>query len=90
VSASLINYRYGQYRLPVPGVGWSVSTRMFSEDQLERLRTFPDIGRDDLVRYFTLSPAELAFTIRAMVGGRRTGLVLPFNWRHCRAWVRAR
>ncbi len=34
---------------------------MFSEDQLERLRTFPDIGRDDLIRYFTLAPAELAF-----------------------------
>ncbi|MFI0446329.1 hypothetical protein [Actinomadura sp. 6N118] len=29
---------------------------MFSEEQLERLRSFPDIGRDDLIRFFTLSP----------------------------------
>jgi hypothetical protein len=34
---------------------------MFSEDQLERLRTFPDIGRDDLIRFFTLTAAEVAF-----------------------------
>jgi RHS repeat-associated protein len=34
---------------------------MFAEDQLERLRTFPDIGRDDLIRYFTLTPADVAF-----------------------------
>ena len=38
-----------------------MSTRMFSEDQLERLRSFPDIGRDDLIRYFTLAPADVAF-----------------------------
>lgn len=29
---------------------------MFSEDQLEQLRSFPDIGKDDLIRYFTLTP----------------------------------
>ena len=34
---------------------------MFSEDQLERLRTFPDIGRDDLIRFFTLTAAEVTF-----------------------------
>jgi Domain of unknown function (DUF4158) len=38
-----------------------VSTRMFSEDQLEALRSFPDIGRDDLTRSFTLTPADVAF-----------------------------
>ncbi|MET8335919.1 DUF4158 domain-containing protein [Streptosporangium canum] len=38
-----------------------MSTRMFSEDQLERLRSYPDIGRDDLIRYFTLTPADVAF-----------------------------
>jgi Domain of unknown function (DUF4158) len=32
-----------------------------AEDQLEWLRTFPDIGRDDLIRYFTLTPADDAF-----------------------------
>ena len=34
---------------------------MFSEEQLERLRSFSDIGRDELVRYFTLTPADIAF-----------------------------
>lgn len=38
-----------------------MSTRMFSEDQLERLRSYPDIGRDDLIRYFTLTPTDVAF-----------------------------
>src|ERR1700730_10547327 len=34
---------------------------MFAEDQLERLRTFPGISRDDLIRYLTLMPADVAF-----------------------------
>jgi hypothetical protein len=38
-----------------------VAARMFSEEQLEQLRSFPDIGRDDLIRYFTLTQAEMAF-----------------------------
>jgi hypothetical protein len=38
-----------------------VAARLFSEEQLEQLRSFPDIGRDDLIRYFTLTPADVAF-----------------------------
>src|SRR6266496_4228536 len=38
-----------------------VATRLFSDDQLDRLRSFPDIGRDDLIRYFTLTQADAAF-----------------------------
>ncbi|MEV0149978.1 MULTISPECIES: DUF4158 domain-containing protein [unclassified Nonomuraea] len=38
-----------------------MSTRMSSEDQLERLRSYPDISREDLIRYFTLTPADVAF-----------------------------
>lgn len=38
-----------------------MATRMFSEDQLEQLRSFPDISKDDLIRYFTLTPADIAF-----------------------------
>ncbi len=38
-----------------------VAVRMFSEEQLEQLRSFPDIGRDDLIRYFTLTRADVAF-----------------------------
>jgi hypothetical protein len=34
--------------------------RMFSEDQLERLRSFPDIGKDDLTRAAPLVTELLA------------------------------
>jgi hypothetical protein len=40
---------------------WSVSTRSFSEDQMEALKGFPDIGKDELIRFFTLTPADVAF-----------------------------
>ena len=42
-------------------VGGPVPAGMFAEDQLERLRTLPGIGRDDLIRYLTLTPADVAF-----------------------------
>jgi hypothetical protein len=31
-----------------------LSEKMFSEDQLEQLRSFPEVSRDELIRYFTL------------------------------------
>jgi hypothetical protein len=34
---------------------------MFSEEQLEQLRSFPEITRDELIKYFTLTQADLAF-----------------------------
>ncbi|MEV4183234.1 DUF4158 domain-containing protein [Streptosporangium canum] len=34
---------------------------MFSAEQLDRLRAFPDIGWDDLIRHFTLTAADIAF-----------------------------
>ena len=37
-----------------------MSTRSFSEDQLEALTGFPDIGKDELIRFFTLAPADVA------------------------------
>jgi hypothetical protein len=33
----------------------SVATRLFSDDQLDQLRSSPDIGKEDLIRYFTLT-----------------------------------
>jgi len=42
-------------------LGGSVATRIFSKDQLEQLRSFPDTSRGDLIRYFTLTPADIAF-----------------------------
>jgi Domain of unknown function (DUF4158) len=38
-----------------------VAARLFSDDQLDQLRSFPDIGKDDLIRYFTLTGADVAF-----------------------------
>ena len=34
---------------------------MFSEDQLEQLRSFPEVSRDELIRYFTPATGEVAF-----------------------------
>jgi integrase len=34
---------------------------MFSEDQLEQLRSFPEISRDELTRYFTPAAGDVAF-----------------------------
>ncbi|MER5320944.1 DUF4158 domain-containing protein [Streptosporangium roseum] len=38
-----------------------MSERMFSEEQLEQLRSFPEITSDELIRYFTPTAADLAF-----------------------------
>jgi len=34
---------------------------VFSEEELAQLRGFPEIGRGELIRYFTLAPADEAF-----------------------------
>jgi hypothetical protein len=38
-----------------------VATRVFADEELARLREFPEIRREELFRFFTLSPADLAF-----------------------------
>jgi hypothetical protein len=38
-----------------------VATQVFADEELERLREFPEIGRDELARFFTLTPADVAF-----------------------------
>ncbi|MFF4602537.1 DUF4158 domain-containing protein [Streptomyces sp. NPDC001339] len=38
-----------------------MATRVFSDEELETLRSFPAIGKDELIRYFTLTPADEAF-----------------------------
>jgi hypothetical protein len=42
---------------------------MFSEDQLEQLRSFREISTDELVRYFTPTTGDVAF----VDPGRRRG-----------------
>ncbi|MFI6803002.1 DUF4158 domain-containing protein [Streptosporangium canum] len=38
-----------------------MATQVFANEELERLRGFPEIGRDELARFFTLTPADVAF-----------------------------
>ncbi len=38
-----------------------MATRVFADEELERLRGFPEISREGLFRYFTLTPADLGF-----------------------------
>jgi TnpA family transposase len=38
-----------------------VATQVFTDEELVRLREFPEIGRDELVRFFTLTSPDLAF-----------------------------
>ncbi|SFO26097.1 protein of unknown function [Pseudonocardia ammonioxydans] len=38
-----------------------MATQVFSDEELERLRGFPEIGREELFRFFTLAPADVAF-----------------------------
>ncbi|MEU4376994.1 Tn3 family transposase [Pseudonocardia alni] len=38
-----------------------MATRVFADEELERLRGFPEIGREELFRFFTLAPADVAF-----------------------------
>ena len=35
--------------------------QVFAEEKMERLRRFPEISRDELSRFFTLSAAKLVF-----------------------------
>jgi hypothetical protein len=38
-----------------------LATQVFAEEGLERLRGFPEIGREELFRFFTLSSSDVAF-----------------------------
>jgi len=38
-----------------------VATRVFSEEELAQLRGFPEISREDLIRFFTLTEKDRAF-----------------------------
>lgn len=73
---------------------------MFSEDQLEQLRSFPDIGKDDLIRCakplekgtrnWSCSPRCARSSSAARGGGLGQALWAPCPGHHCGAlnWVR--
>jgi TnpA family transposase len=55
-----------------------LSAQVFADEELERLREYPDISRDDLVRFFTLTAADMAFVdpVRGRGPAARLGLSL--------------
>lgn len=55
---------------------------MFADEELERLREFPEIGRDELARFFTLTPADMAFVDpgRGRGPADRLGLAVALSW----------
>ena len=38
-----------------------MAAEVFTDEDLEALRRFPEIGREELFRFFTLTPADVAF-----------------------------
>lgn len=38
-----------------------MATQVLADEELERRRGFPEIGRDELARFFTLTPTDVAF-----------------------------
>lgn len=45
-----------------------MATQVFAAEELAQLREFPEVGREELFRFFTLTPADIAFV--APVRGR--------------------
>jgi Domain of unknown function (DUF4158) len=48
-----------------------LATQFFSDEQMERLRSYPDIGREELIRFFTLTRKDLGFIDNLEHGGGR-------------------
>ena len=48
-------------RLPEMWRRWLAATWLFCDAHLEQLRSFADIDRDQLICFFTLTPADVAF-----------------------------
>ena len=58
----------------VPVLPWrlfGLATQFFSDEQTERLRSYPDIGREELIRFFTLTRKDLGFIGNLGHGGGR-------------------
>ena len=46
---------------------------VFTDEELDQLRRFPDISREELIRYFTLTPADEAFVVARHGAANRLG-----------------
>lgn len=55
-----------------------MATRVFADEELARLREFPEISREELFRFFTLTPSDTAFLTpgRGRGPGERPGLAV--------------
>src|SRR5712691_2838360 len=55
-----------------------MTIRVFSDEDLERLRSFPEINREELIRFFTLTAADVEFVDpgRGRGPGDRLGLAV--------------
>lgn len=62
-----------------------MATRVFADEELERLREFPGIGRDELFRHFTLTGADRAFVDPGRGRGAADLVGLSRSWVTCRA-----
>jgi Domain of unknown function (DUF4158) len=55
-----------------------LATKFFSDEQMERLRSYPDIGREELIRFLTLTRKDLGFIDNLGHGGGRGPAALPW------------
>jgi hypothetical protein len=53
-----------------------MATQILSDAELEKLRRFPELSREELVRYFTLTPADESFLIGHRRQGNRLGVAV--------------
>ena len=57
-----------------------MSEKVFSEEQLDQLRSFPEISADELIRYFTPTTAESHRVPATAGGGLRAGQGAQLAW----------
>lgn len=70
-----------------------MATQFFSDEQMERLRSYPDIGREELIRFFTLTRKDLGSSTAwgmAAGAGLRRSWGWPFSCARCRGWDSSR
>lgn len=65
-----------------------MATRVFSDEELEALRSFPAVGKDELIRYFTLTSADEAFLRKFL--RPQTVLGAAVQCARCRGWGSSR
>jgi hypothetical protein len=53
-----------------------MATQIMSDEELDKLQAFPEISREELVRYFTLTPADEGFLAAHRRPANRIGLAV--------------